>query len=139
MASKAARKAIYLHKLHAHLKDNTHLVVVTADNLSVNQTKAIRQELRAHSTVLMGKNAWIRHAIAVHAPTTGKPAFVGAIPFIAGKVGVVLTNSDPEEVSEDVAAKAGTALRPMVCSSMDIGMCSLWQWLVGFHLELVAK
>ncbi|XP_076906642.1 large ribosomal subunit protein uL10z-like [Bidens hawaiensis] len=95
MASKAARKAIYL-------KNNTHLVLVTADNLSVNETQLISQGLRSHSTVVMGKNAWMRSSIAVHAPTIEKPAFVGVIPYI---VGMVLTDYDPEEVSEAVAGQ----------------------------------
>ncbi|KAJ0900774.1 putative ribosomal protein L10P [Helianthus annuus] len=127
MASKAARKVIYLQKLRNHLKDNnTHLVIVSADNLCVNQLQAIRQGLRPHSSVVMGKNSFMRRSLEIHSPSAGKPAFVGAIPHINGKVGLVLTACDPEEVSETVA---GYKLQPLVCSSMDIGMCSLWQWL----------
>ncbi|KAL8217726.1 hypothetical protein R6Q57_021099 [Mikania cordata] len=136
MASKAARKAIYLQKLHNHLKDNSQLLIVGADNLSANQAQAIKQGLRAHSLVVMGKNTMMKRSIAIHAPITEKPAFVGAIPHIAGKVWLILTNYDPEEVSEAVA---GYNLRPFVCSSMDIGMCSLWQWLLSGHLNLVGK
>ncbi|KAK1416473.1 hypothetical protein QVD17_32264 [Tagetes erecta] len=139
MASKAARKAIYFHKVLNHFKNktqNTHLIIITANNLTTNQTRAIRQDLQSHSTLLMGKNTLMKHSIAIHAPATQKHAFVGAIPHIAGKVGLVLTDSDPEEVSEAVA---GYKLQPLVCSSMDIGMCDLWQWLLGFHLDLVNK
>ncbi|KAI3730316.1 hypothetical protein L1987_61485 [Smallanthus sonchifolius] len=137
MASKAARKAIYLHKVHNHLlKDHTQLLVVSADNLCVNQIQAIRQGLQAHSSVVMGKNTLMKRSIAIHAPSAEKPAFLGAIPHIVGKVGLILTAADPEEVSEVVA---GYKLQPLVCSSMDIGMCSLWQWLLGFHLDLLGK
>ncbi|XP_021976684.1 60S acidic ribosomal protein P0-1 [Helianthus annuus] len=135
MASKAARKAIYLQKLRNHLKDNNkHLVIVSADNLCVNQIQAIRQGLRPHSSVVMGKNSFMRRSLEIHAPSAGKPAFVGAVPHINGKVGLILTDCDPEEVSESVA---GYKLQPLVCSSMDIGMCSLWQWLLGFHMSLL--
>ncbi|KAJ0537998.1 putative ribosomal protein L10-like domain superfamily [Helianthus annuus] len=84
----------------------------------------------------MGKNSFMRRSLAIHAPSAGKPAFVGAIPHINGKVGLILTDCDPEEVSETVA---GYKLQPLVCSSMDIGMCSLWQWLLGFHMSLLTK
>ncbi|KAJ0537986.1 putative ribosomal protein L10P [Helianthus annuus] len=137
MASQAARKAIHLQKLHNHLKhNNTHLVIVSADNLRVSQIQAIRQGLRPHSSVVMGKNSFMRRSLEIHAPSAGKPAFVGAVPHINGKVGLILTDCDPEEVSEMVA---GYKLQPLVCSSMDIGMCSLWQWLLGFHMNLLTK
>ncbi|KAJ0763865.1 putative ribosomal protein L10P [Helianthus annuus] len=137
MASKATRKTIYLQKLHNHLKhNNTRLVIVSVDNLFVNQIQAIRQVLRPHSYVVMGKNSFMRHSLPIHAPSAGKPAFVGAIPHINGKVGLILTDCDPEEVSETAA---GYKLQPLVCSSMDIGICSLWQWLLGFHMNLLTK
>ncbi|XP_021974552.1 60S acidic ribosomal protein P0-1-like [Helianthus annuus] len=111
MASKAARKAIYLQKLRNHLKDNNkHLVIVSADNLRVSQIQAIRQGLRPHSSVVMGKNSFMRRSLEIHAPSAGKPAFVGAIPHINGKVGLILTDCDPEEVSETVA---GYKLQPL--------------------------
>ncbi|KAJ0763890.1 putative ribosomal protein L10-like domain superfamily [Helianthus annuus] len=84
----------------------------------------------------MGKNSFMRRSLAIHAPSAGKPAFVGAIPHINGKVGLILTDCDPEEVSETAA---GYKLQPLVCSSMDIGMCSLWQWLLGFHMSLLTE
>ncbi|KAK9063949.1 hypothetical protein SSX86_017821 [Deinandra increscens subsp. villosa] len=139
MASKAARKAIYIQKLRNHLKkDNTQLITLSADNLTVNQIQAIKHELRAHSTVVMGNNTLMKRSIAIHAPETGKPAFVGVIPHIVGKVGLILTSYDPEEVSDAVAGHH-ESLRPLVCSSMDIGMCSLWQWLLSCHLDMVGK
>ncbi|XP_021974582.2 60S acidic ribosomal protein P0-1-like [Helianthus annuus] len=112
MASQAARKAIHLQKLHNHLKhNNTHLVIVSADNLRVSQIQAIRQGLRPHSSVVMGKNSFMRRSLEIHAPSAGKPAFVGAVPHINGKVGLILTDCDPEEVSEMVA---GYKLQPLV-------------------------
>ncbi|KAJ0900623.1 putative ribosomal protein L10P [Helianthus annuus] len=137
MAPKAARKAIYLQKLRSHLKDNNkHLVIVSADNLRVSQIQAVRQGPRPHSSVVMGKNSFMRRSLAIHAPSAGKPDFVGAIPHINGKVGLILTDCDPEEVSETAA---GYKLQPLVCSLMDIGMCSLWQWLLGFHMNLLTS
>ncbi|KAJ0545718.1 putative ribosomal protein L10-like domain superfamily [Helianthus annuus] len=110
-------------------KLHTHLVIFSADNLRVSQ-------IQAHSSVVMGKNSFMRRSLQIHAPSAGKPAFVGAIPHINGKVGLILTDCDPEEVSETAA---GYKLQPLVCSSMDIGMCSLWQWLLGFHMNLLTK
>ncbi|KAM0042291.1 putative ribosomal protein L10P [Helianthus debilis subsp. tardiflorus] len=137
MVSKATRKTIYLQKLHNHLKhNNTRLVIVSVDNLCVNQIQAIRQVLRPHSYVVMGKNSFMRRSLPIHAPFAGKPAFVGGIPHINRKVGLILTDCDPEEVSETAA---GYKLQPLVCSSMDIGICSLWQWLLGFHMNLLTK
>ncbi|MFS7924131.1 hypothetical protein Hanom_Chr03g00269021 [Helianthus anomalus] len=80
----------------------------------------------------MGKNSFVRRSPAIHAPFARKPAFLGAIPY-NGKVELVLTACDPKEVSERVA---GYKVRPLVCSSMDI---TLWQWLLGFHVNLLTK
>ncbi|CAH1431012.1 unnamed protein product [Lactuca virosa] len=136
MASKAVRKMIYHQKLRNHLKDNTQILVVGADNLSANQIQIIRKGLRSDATVMIGKNTLTSRSIAMHAPATGNTAFLGLIPHIVGKVGLVFTRGDPEEVSETVA---GYNLQPWLCSSMDIGICSMWQWLLSTHLHLLSK
>ncbi|KVI05155.1 60S acidic ribosomal protein P0-like [Cynara cardunculus var. scolymus] len=136
MASKAVRKAIYHQKLRNHLKDHTQIVIVGADNLRANQIQVIRQGLRGVSEVVMGKNTLMRRSIAIHAPATGNTAFLGLISHIVGKVGLVFSAGDPNEVSEAVA---GYNLQPLLCSSMDIGICSHWQWLLSSHLDLVSK
>ncbi|KAF5794244.1 putative ribosomal protein L10P [Helianthus annuus] len=105
---------VYLQKLRNHLKDNTHLVIVSADTLRVNEIQVIRQGLRPHSSVVMGKNFFMGRSLEIHAPSARKPAFVGTILHINGKVGLVLTACDPEEVSETVG---GYKLQPLVCSS----------------------
>ncbi|PWA85188.1 hypothetical protein CTI12_AA150720 [Artemisia annua] len=82
----------------------------------------------------MGKNTWLKRSIAQHAPATGNNAFVGLVPHLVGKVGLVMTSRDPEEMSEAVV---GYNLRPLLCSSMDIGMYYIWQFVVVDHLCLV--
>lgn len=85
---------------------------------------------------MIGKNTLTSRSIAMHAPATGNTAFLGLIPHIVGKVGLVFTRGDPEEVSETVA---GYNMQPWLCSSMDIGICSMWQWLLSTHLHLLSK
>ncbi|KAF5794231.1 putative ribosomal protein L10-like domain superfamily [Helianthus annuus] len=82
----------------------------------------------------MVKNSFMRRSLEIHAPSTGKPAFVGAIPHISGKVGLILTACDPEEVSETVARYK---LQPLVFSSMDIGIWDVFPLAVvaGFSYE----
>ncbi|GKE82271.1 hypothetical protein Tco_1552271, partial [Tanacetum coccineum] len=63
-------------------------------------------------------------------------AFVGLVPHLVGKVGLVMTSRDPEEMSEAIV---GYNLRPLLCSSMDIGMYYIWQFVVVDHLCLVRE
>ncbi|XP_071686970.1 large ribosomal subunit protein uL10z-like [Rutidosis leptorrhynchoides] len=135
MASKAVRKVVHHQKLLNHLKNNTHILLITADNLNANQVKAVKEGLHKEASFLMGNNAWLKRSIAIHAPATGNNAFAGLVPYISGKVGLVFTKSDPEQVSEFVSSSI--KLRPLLCSSMDIGMGSIWQWLMVTHFDLV--
>nr|GEV86945.1 cysteine-rich receptor-like protein kinase 10 [Tanacetum cinerariifolium] len=75
-------------------------------------------------------------SIAQHAPATGNNAFVGLVPHLVGKVGLVMTSRDHEEMSEAVVRYN---LRPLLCSSMDIGMYYIWQFVVVDHLCLVRQ
>ena len=84
----------------------------------------------------MGKNTWLKRSIAQHAPATGNNAFVGLVPHLVGKVGLVMTSRHPEEMSEAVV---GYNLRPLLCSSMDIGMYYIWQFVVVDHLCLLRE
>ncbi|KAJ0763862.1 putative ribosomal protein L10P [Helianthus annuus] len=131
---KLLNDAAVLQSCHTTISKTTTHNSFSAGNPRMNQIQAIRQGLRPHSSVVMGKNTFMRHSLEIHAPSAGKPAFVGAIYDIVRNVGMIFTACDPEEVSEMVAEYK---LQPLVCSSMDIGMCSLWQRLLGFHLNLL--
>ncbi|GJT89977.1 hypothetical protein Tco_1078822 [Tanacetum coccineum] len=50
------------------------------------------------SSLIMGKNTWLKRSIAQHAPATGNNAFVGLVPHLVGKVGLVMTSRDPEDM-----------------------------------------
>ncbi|GKG63029.1 hypothetical protein Tco_0638676, partial [Tanacetum coccineum] len=66
------------------------------------------------------------------APATGNNAFVGLVPHLVGKVGLVMTSRDTEEMSEAIL---GYNLRPLLSSSMDIGSYLLtytFTWLHGY-------
>lgn len=134
MASKAIRKFIHHQNLHTHLKNNTQILIVGIDNLRANQKKAISQSMQGQSKVVMCKHSLMKRSIAVHAPAVGNNAFLGVIPHMVGQVGLVFTERDPVEVSEVVD---GCTMPPLFCSSMDIGMGSVWQWLIADHFDLL--
>lgn len=52
----------------------------------------IRQTMRSHGEILMGKNTMIRKAIRGHIQTN--PSLEKLLPFIVGNVGFVFTNDD---------------------------------------------
>nr|GEX35236.1 60S acidic ribosomal protein P0-1-like [Tanacetum cinerariifolium] len=77
-------------------------------------------------------NTWLKTSIAQHAPVTRNNAFVGLVPHLVGKVGLVMRSRDPEEISE---AALGYNLRSLLCwNKLDIGMYYIWQFVVVDHL-----
>ncbi|GJZ33351.1 cysteine-rich receptor-like protein kinase 10 [Tanacetum coccineum] len=77
-----------------------------------------------------------KNSISMSSMNEGNNAFVGLVPHLVGKVGLVMTSRDPEEMSEAIL---GYNLRPLLSSSMDIGMYYIWQFVVVDHLCLVRE
>nr|GEV15559.1 60S acidic ribosomal protein P0-1-like [Tanacetum cinerariifolium] len=101
--------------------------------LKMNSVQTIKNE--ACSDYVQWR-ACATRSIAQHAPATGNNAFVGLVPHLVGKVGLVMTSRDPEEMGKAIV---GYNLRPLLCSSMDIGMYYIWQFVVVDHLCLVRE
>ncbi|XP_061993864.1 large ribosomal subunit protein uL10y-like [Rosa rugosa] len=100
--SKAEKKINYDAKLCRLLDDYAQVLIVAADNVGSNQLQNIRQGLRGHSIVLMGKNTMMKRSIKIHAEKTGNNAILNLVPLL-GNVGLIFTKGDLKEVKEEVA------------------------------------
>ncbi|PRQ36744.1 putative ribosomal protein L10P [Rosa chinensis] len=101
--SKAEKKINYDAKLCRLLDDYAQVLIVAADNVGSNQLQNIRQGLRGHSIVLMGKNTMMKRSIKIHAEKTGNNAVLNLVPLLVGNVGLIFTKGDLKEVKEEVA------------------------------------
>lgn len=106
-------KRDYFVKVHRLLREYNRIFVCNADNVSSKQFQNIRQGMRGHGDVLMGKNTLIKRAIKDL--ITDLPELEKLTPLITGNVGFVLTNGDLKEVRDLIetftvpaSAKAGT-------------------------------
>lgn len=87
--------------------------VVCVDNVGSRQMQQIRQALRKHAVVLMGKNTMIRKAIKGH--LSENPKIEKLLSHVRGNVGFVFTKEDLSDIKEmilsnrvAVPARAGT-------------------------------
>jgi len=90
---------------------------VGVDNVGSKQMQEIRQAMRGHGEILMGKNTMIRKAI--RAQVQSNPPLEKLLQYIVGNVGFVFTNEDLGEIRKKLLenkrgapAKAG-ALAPI--------------------------
>jgi len=114
---KATWKSNYFLKLVQLLDEYPKCFIVGVDNVGSKQMQQIRSSLRAHATLLMGKNTMIRKAIRGH--IENNPALEKLLPHIKGNVGFVFTNEDLVDVRDKILenkvkapARAG-ALAPL--------------------------
>jgi len=70
--------------------------LVNVDNVGSKQMQEIRQAMRGHGDILMGKNTMIRKAIRGH--LSKNPLVEKLLPYIVGNVGFVFTNDDLGEI-----------------------------------------
>jgi large subunit ribosomal protein LP0 len=110
-------KSNYFLKLVQLLDEYPKLFIVGVDNVGSKQMQQIRGSLRAHATLLMGKNTMIRKAIRGH--IENNPALEKLLPHIKENVGFVFTNEDLVDVRDKILenkvqapARAG-ALAPL--------------------------
>jgi len=114
---KAAWKSSYFTKIIALFDDYPKCFLVGVDNVGSKQMQEIRQAMRGHGEILMGKNTMIRKAIRGHVATN--PHLEKLLQYIVGNVGFVFTKEDLGEIRKQLLenkrgapAKAG-ALAPI--------------------------
>jgi large subunit ribosomal protein LP0 len=112
----AAWKAKYFVKLVELFEEYPKCFLVGVDNVGSKQMQEIRQALRGHAVILMGKNTMIRRAIRGH--LAKNPALEKLLPYVVQNVGFVFTKEDLGEIrtklmenKRGAPAKAG-ALAP---------------------------
>ncbi|KAL6194691.1 PREDICTED: 60S acidic ribosomal protein P0-like [Fragaria vesca subsp. vesca] len=119
--SKAEKKINYDAKLCKHLDEYGQILIVAADNVGSNQLQNIRQGLRGHSVVLMGKNTMMKRSIKIHAEKTRNDAILNLVPLLVGNVGLIFTKGDLKEVKEEVAKyKVGAPARVGLVAPVDV-------------------
>jgi len=113
---KTAWKANYFTRIIGLIDEYPTCFIVGVDNVGSKQMQEIRQAMRGHGEILMGKNTMIRKAIRgnLHKNQTVEKL----LPHIVGNVGFVFTNEDLGEIRKKLLenkrgapAKAG-ALAP---------------------------
>jgi len=111
-ASRRVRKDKYIQKLIQHLDEYKSILIVQCDNVGSNQMQKTRILLRGKAAIVMGKNTLMRKVIREQAQKN--PALENLLPLIYGNVGLVMTNSNLNEVRKIVlenkvpaAAKTG--------------------------------
>jgi len=71
-------------------------LLVGVDNVGSKQMQEIRQAMRGHGEIIMGKNTMIRKAIRGHLQEN--PQLERLLPYIVGNVGFVFTKEDLGEI-----------------------------------------
>ncbi|KAI1712466.1 ribosomal protein l10 domain-containing protein [Ditylenchus destructor] len=114
---KATWKANYFSRLTTLFTEFPKCLLVGVDNVGSKQMQEIRQAMRGHGEILMGKNTMVRKAL--RGMVQQNPALEKLLPYIVGNVGFVFTNEDLGEIRKKLLenkrgapAKAG-ALAPV--------------------------
>lgn len=89
---KAAWKTSYFERIGKLFDEYPKCFLVGVDNVGSKQMQEIRQAMRGHAEILMGKNTMIRKAIRGHAHNN--PDLERLLPHVVGNVGFVFTTED---------------------------------------------
>jgi len=89
-------KANYFTRIIALFDEYPKCFLVGVDNVGSKQMQEIRQAMRGHGEILMGKNTMIRKAI--RGTLQKKPQLEKLLAYIVGNVGFVFTNEDLGEI-----------------------------------------
>ncbi|KJH46927.1 ribosomal protein L10 [Dictyocaulus viviparus] len=89
-------KANYFMKLIDLFDEYPKCFLVGVDNVGSKQMQQIRQAMRGHAVILMGKNTMIRKAIRGHLQKN--PSLEKLLPHIVQNVGFVFTKDDLGEI-----------------------------------------
>ena len=95
---KSTWKANYFTKIGELFEEYPKCFIVGVDNVGSKQMQEIRQAMRGHAAILMGKNTMIRKAIRAH--LAKNPALEKLLPHIVQNVGFVFTKEDLSEIRE---------------------------------------
>ena len=95
---KSTWKANYFLKIVELFEEYPKCFIVGVDNVGSKQMQEIRQAMRGHAVILMGKNTMIRKAIRGHLQKN--PALDKLLPFIVQNVGFVFTKEDLSDIRE---------------------------------------
>ncbi|PAV72726.1 hypothetical protein WR25_18709 isoform B [Diploscapter pachys] len=85
-------KANYFVRLIELFEEYPRCLIVGVDNVGSKQMQEIRQAMRGHGVILMGKNTMIRKAIRGH--LSKNPNLEKLLPHIVQNVGFVFTKED---------------------------------------------
>jgi len=93
---KSTWKANYFLKIIELFEEYPKCFIVGVDNVGSKQMQEIRQAMRGHAIILMGKNTMIRKAIRGHLQKN--PNLEKLLPYIVYNVGFVFTKEDLGEI-----------------------------------------
>jgi len=110
---RTAWKANYFVRIVNLFDEYPSCFLVGVDNVGSKQMQEIRQAMRGHGEILMGKNTMIRKAIRGHLQKN--QTLEKLLPYIIGNIGFVFTNEDLSEIRKKLLenkrgapAKAGS-------------------------------
>lgn len=95
---KTTWKANYFTRIAALFDKFPKCLLVGVDNVGSKQMQEIRQAMRGHGEILMGKNTMIRKAIRGHIQSN--PSLEKLLPYVVGNVGFVFTNEDLGDIRD---------------------------------------
>lgn len=93
---RAEWKANYFTRILSLFDDYKTCLIVGVDNVGSKQMQEIRQAMRGHGEIIMGKNTMIRKAIRGH--LSENPQLEKLLPYVVGNVGFVFTKEDLGEI-----------------------------------------
>jgi len=94
--------------------------LVGVDNVGSKQMQEIRQAMRGHGEILMGKNTMIRKAIR---DSVKQEAPARLLPYIVGNVGFVFTNEDLGEIRKKLLEnKRGAPAKAGAIAPCDVNL-----------------
>jgi len=107
-ASRRIRKEKYVTRLIEYLDNYKNILIVEVDHVGSNQMQKARMALRGKAVILMGKNTLMRKVVREHAQSKN-PSLETLLPLIYGNMGLVLTNSNLNEIRQIILGIKVTA------------------------------
>lgn len=104
---RATWKANYFLRIGQLFDEYPKCFIVCVDNVGSRQMQEIRQAMRGHAEILMGKNTMIRKAIRGHLQKN--PNLEKLLPHIVNNVGFVFTKDDLAETRDKLLANRKAA------------------------------
>jgi len=116
---KATWKSNYFERIIALFDEYPKCFLVGVDNVGSKQMQEIRQAMRGHGEILMGKNTMIRKAIRGHLQQN--QSLEKLLPHIVGNVGFVFTKEDLSEIRKKLLEnKRGAPAKAGAVAPVDV-------------------